>query len=139
MGRTFQRQLVARREDIAIAGAELEAWLDSARVPESASLLARLALEELATNVAVHGGAEGGERTVRVRCVAGEDELTIQVEDDGPPFDPSQAPTPDLAGPLTERRIGGIGLHLLRELSTRFEYRRSADRNSVLLVRAYDR
>lgn len=130
--RTWERTLGATRESIAEAGEELAAWLHAERIGETAALLARLALEELATNAATHGG---GARVVRVECRATPEELLVVVEDDGLAFDPRLAPSPDLDVPPEDRSPGGLGIHLLRELSDRFDYERSDGRNRVTLAR----
>lgn len=134
MGRIFQRTLRATRESIAEAAEDLAAWLDAERIPPPAALLARLALDELATNLARHGAGS----TMRIECRASPAEVRIHVDDDGPAFDPLHASAPDLDGPVEERRPGGLGLHLLRELSDRFEYERADGRNRVTLTKRHD-
>lgn len=133
MGSIFQRTLLATRASIAEAADELAAWLDAAHVAEPAALLARLALDELATNLAVHAGRPLP--TMNFECRQASGELTIRVDDDGPAFDPLEAPRPDLDGPVEQRRVGGLGIHLLRELADRFDYERTGGRNRVTLVR----
>lgn len=136
MGRIFQRTLRATRESIAEAAEDLATWLDAERIPPPAALLARLALDELATNLARHGA--GSDVSMRIECRASPDELRIHVEDDGPAFDPRTAPAPDVDGPVEGRRSGGLGLHLLRELADSFEYARVHDRNRVTLAKRRD-
>jgi len=136
MARIFQCTLRSTRASIAEAADSLAAWLEVERVPESAALLARLALDELATNLAMHAGDR--ERAMHVECRAKSGELLLHVDDDGPAFDPREAPVPDLDGPVEGRRIGGLGLHLLRELADRFEYERVDGRNRVVLARKFE-
>lgn len=136
MGSIFQRTLRATPDSIAGAAEELSDWLHAERIAEPAALLARLALEELATNLAMH--APGAEHAVHVECRATPRELLVCVEDDGPPFNPLDTPAPDLEAPIERRRVGGLGIHLLRELSDRFEYERSRGRNRVTLAKHVD-
>lgn len=91
-----------------------------------------LVLDELVSNVIRHGSwAEDSPRIwIRLEIVDVET-LHVEVEDSGPPFDPCSAPTPDLDVPLEERSSGGMGLQLVRELTSGMSYRRSAGRNSV--------
>ena len=56
------------------------------------------------------------------------------VEDDGVPFDPRDAPLPDLDASLDERQAGGLGMHLVRSTMDGIDYRREGGRN-VLTVR----
>src|SRR5262249_30439527 len=61
-------------------------------------------IDEVVGNAIGHGYAAGvrGEIVVRLRRRRGE--IEAEVEDDGRPFDPLQAPPPDLTAPLAERR-----------------------------------
>jgi serine/threonine-protein kinase RsbW len=135
---TFQREFVTRREEFRRAGDDLAAWLDAENIPASAALVARLALDELVANVAAHGADDGREPIVSFTCNAEPGHLLVQVDDDGLPFDPRQVPSPDLDVPLDERRIGGLGLHLLRRLASRFDYERRDGRNRVTLAADYE-
>jgi len=75
-----------------------------------------LALEEACANVIAHGYPPGspGPLEVEVRLETGR--VVLSVTDRARPFDPAHAPPPDLSSPWETRRIGGLGLHLIREL-----------------------
>jgi anti-sigma regulatory factor (Ser/Thr protein kinase) len=60
-------------------------------------------------------------------------ELVIEVEDDGRPFNPLQVPPPDLERPLAQRKVGGLGLHLVRELTSSIEYDRKDGKNRLVM------
>lgn len=136
MGRIFQITLNATPDAIAEAAGNLAVWLEAEHVPEPGALLARLALDELGANLVMHG--PGSERILRVECQINPGELLVQVDDDGPPFNPLDAAAPDLGAPLEQRVIGGLGIHLLRQLSDCFEYERFCGRNRVTLVKHDD-
>lgn len=59
--------------------------------------------------------------------------VVLCVEDDGPAFDPLAAPEPDLDAPLEDRPVGGLGIHLLREMMDTLDYVRRDDRNRLIL------
>jgi anti-sigma regulatory factor (Ser/Thr protein kinase) len=95
---------------------------------------ADLALEEHLTNVMKYGydDAQVHEILVRLEMVNGE--FQIEVEDDGKAFNPLDYPGPDLNLPLSERPIGGLGIHLIRKFMDELAYRREGGRN-VLQMR----
>jgi serine/threonine-protein kinase RsbW len=57
--------------------------------------------------------------------------LSATVSDDGKPFDLLAQPEPDIHAPIEERKIGGLGIHLLRKLMDKVDYRRAGDRNEL--------
>jgi serine/threonine-protein kinase RsbW len=74
-----------------------------------------LALEEILTNVICYGYADDREHEIRVRLRAQSGEVRIEVEDDGQPFNPLEAPEFDITKLLEETTIGGRGIHLVRK------------------------
>ena len=92
-----------------------------------------LALEEMITNVVEHAGFGDREHVLTVRLSLNEDEFVAQIEDEGREFDPTQHPTPELDAPLAERKIGGLGIHLVRQIMESMEYERVDGRNVVTL------
>src|SRR5438874_633297 len=95
-----------------VVGAASEAGLN-----KSAAYKLRLAVDEIVTNIVVHGYAESGlSGDVRIDPQVSGTELRLIVEDTGVPFDPfSLAPPGDLDKPLEEREIGGLGVYLAIE------------------------
>ena len=80
------------------------------------------AVDEVVTNVIEHGYAgRDGEVEVELE-VAGAD-VVVTVRDGCPPFDPTRVPPPDTTAPLASRPLGGIGVHLSRELTDRMTHR----------------
>jgi sigma-B regulation protein RsbU (phosphoserine phosphatase) len=88
-----------------------------------------LALEEILTNVISYGFRDEREHEISVRLRAEPGEVSVEVEDDGHPFNPLEAPEADTTLPLEERQIGGLGIFLVRKLVSGVEYRRQGDRN----------
>ena len=94
-----------------------------------------LAVNEIATNSIVHGYRnQPGMIEVALRQIG--DGVEICVRDDAPPFDATQAPAPELNLPLVNRPLGGMGIHLVRQLIDSLAYRARPDGgNEVILVK----
>lgn len=97
-----------------------------------------LAVDEIATNVILHGYEEAGRSGVLdVRADIEGRKLTVTLEDDGEPFDPRQSKLPDsedLLRPLEERPVGGLGLFLTIQGVDEFKYERAGGRNRNIFV-----
>ena len=121
---------------IAPANAAATTWLEANRVPPAATVLANLAIEELVTNCIKYGYSDSNEHLIDVAMMVADGQLIMYVTDDGRPFNPLEAPVPDLSLPLEERPIGGLGLHLLRTMSDSMTYERRGNLNCLTLVKA---
>ncbi len=94
----------------------------------------QLAVEEALTNTIVHGyGKQPGE--LMITCTASDGLVELQIEDSAPPFDPLSQPEPDLSAELDKRRIGGLGVHLIRRVMDEIVYRYEDGKNILVLVK----
>lgn len=90
-----------------------------------------LILEELGLNAMTYGGAS----SLRIVIAEDSDRVTIEISDDGGAFNPlNDAPAPQLDAALEDRSIGGLGIHLVRTLTSDLRYRREGGRNHLTLV-----
>jgi anti-sigma regulatory factor (Ser/Thr protein kinase) len=92
-----------------------------------------LALDEMITNVAQHAYPMGGEHHFTLQITVNNEEFVARIEDDGVEFNPNEHPIPDLGAPLEERKVGGLGVYLVRQIMTSVEYQRVAGKNVVTL------
>ena len=92
-----------------------------------------LACEEILANIVSYAYLDDREHEIKVRLSVQAGELRVEVEDDGHPFNPLEAPDPDLTTDLEDRKIGGLGIHFVRKLMDGLEYQRQGDRNLLTL------
>ncbi|MCY4416840.1 MAG: ATP-binding protein [Chloroflexi bacterium] len=92
-----------------------------------------LVLDELSVNIVNYGG-EASE--IEVSLDADADEVRVEISDDGRPFDPlTDAMEPDLDASLEDRAIGGLGIHLVREMMDELHYSREDGKNRLAMVK----
>lgn len=90
-----------------------------------------LMLDELLTNVAVHGyQGHGGWIEVVVEALESM-ALEARISDKGPAFDPTRRIPVDISAGIDERKIGGLGVHFIHQLADEFAYQRVQDTNVV--------
>lgn len=94
-----------------------------------------LALDEVFTNIVRYGYDDPQAHEIVVRFKGGRDSVRISVEDDGRPFNPLLAPEVDVNAALSERRAGGLGIHLVRRLLDQVRYQRRPAGNRLILIK----
>lgn len=98
----------------------------------------RLAVDEIATNIVVHGyQANDRSGDIVVRADVDDTAVTVTIEDWAPPFDPLSRQLPseaDLSQPLEERDIGGLGIYLAVRSVDELIHERRDDRNLTTFV-----
>lgn len=119
---------------IPMVGTALDEAMRSSAFSEDTIRDLQLAVEEAIANTVIHGyrGAAGD---VVVAIRATDDAVEVRIEDWASPFDPFQAPEPDLDSGLDERRIGGLGIFMIRQLVDGVSYQHAGGRNVLLLVK----
>ncbi|MFE3995372.1 ATP-binding protein [Streptomyces goshikiensis] len=110
---------------------------EGAALDKGAAYRIRLAVDELATNIVMHG-YRGGDGRITVRGRSGPGGVRITIEDTAPAFDPVEGRLPPVPGlPPERRRVGGLGIHLALTSVDEFSYTRRDGRNiSTLTVKA---
>src|SRR5262249_2512125 len=109
-------RLTIRNEigELARASAIAREHLERRGFEEEVVYAADLALEEVLSNVIRHAYDDGDRHEIMIAVRTSGRRVEMQIVDDGRGFDPVSAPAVDLAVPLERRRIGGLGIHLLR-------------------------
>ena len=104
-------------------------------VPSRTLYAVNLALDEIVTNVVLHGFDKTAGQELIARLSLQQSQFTVEVEDGGRAFNPHDAPPPDLNAPLEKRELGGLGIHLVKSLMDRVDYRRDGAKNILTMHR----
>lgn len=94
-----------------------------------------IAIDELYSNIANYGCDENsGEVTVLIETETDPRTVTITFVDNGRPFDPLSRPDPDVTLSAKERKIGGLGIYMVKKSmdDVRYVYR---DGKNILTIR----
>ena len=131
----FTLEIPARRDAFEGLRVKLAAVAADLRLPERETDHLLIAADEVFSNIAAYAYPDGG-GSVEVRLVKNADgtELAMTFSDRGIPFDPLAVKPPDTAAPPADRRIGGLGIHIVRHLMDGVVYRRTDDGRNVLTL-----
>lgn len=132
MERTFQ----AASEVLDQAQEFMEEQLESADCSPKFMMQMALILEELFLNVAHYAYPVEGGGPITIDISVTDGILQMILRDSGKPFDPfTEAPPPDLDSNVMDRRIGGLGVHLVKQLTNSYRYDYINGENTVTLTK----
>jgi sigma-B regulation protein RsbU (phosphoserine phosphatase) len=102
-------------------------------LPDEVVADVRLALEEVVSNVIRHAYAGKGDREIHVQLGVHGDEISLEVQDEGTPFNPLEHPEPDIGLPAEERSFRGHGILLVKRVMDEVAYRLEGGRNLLVM------
>lgn len=94
-----------------------------------------LAVDEASTNVIEHAYRGAADRVIELRFDDRGGELRVEVADDGQAVDPREVPRVDLRRYASERRTGGLGMHLMGRIMDSVSFRKDARGNVCCMVK----
>ena len=94
----------------------------------------QLATDEAASNIIEHAYENISNGVLELSCGVRDDSITIVLIDHGESFDPSEIPLPDLKADLSDRKIGGLGIFLMRKLMDEVHYEVTANKGNILTM-----
>ena len=107
-------------------------------LPEEVSFSVQLAIDELFTNIVSYGYDDEDSHQVEIKMSVQGRELQIDLIDDAKEFDPlHEAAQPDLDASLEDRRIGGVGIHLVKTMMDEVSYKYEDSKNHLTLVKKF--
>ena len=92
--------------------------IEKLNIPAKPGNKLRVAVDEICTNIRDYSGAA----YMRLSLSAEDGAYTLCIQDDGRPYNPLSAQTPDTTAPAEERKLGGLGIYMTRKLMDSMEY-----------------
>jgi serine/threonine-protein kinase RsbW len=108
------------------------AWTDHG-LDEDTQAELNIAIEEIVSNVMRHGGV-GVDRIV-IHVSVSPEEIRVEVEDPGLPFNPLDHDLPDPNMPLDQRRKGGLGILMVVRMMDQVDYERRDGLNRLVITK----
>ena len=136
----YQNSALIMRNDIEQIPTLAE-WIETLGIPADLSMPINLALEEIVSNVMLYAYPNTKSGQVLVECIRSTsaketgDRLIFTITDSGIPFDPTEQAEVDTTLSAEERPIGGLGIHLVRQIMDEVHYKRQDEKNILTLVK----
>ena len=102
-------------------------------LPELSISEINICLDELFTNIVSYGFNDDLEHKIKFTMTVDDNILTARIEDDGAPFNPLKKEAVELPEDVDSAKIGGLGIHITRELVDKISYARKGKINSVTI------
>ena len=119
------------RDEVARLAAAVDEFAEREEWPPALAFKANLAIEEFVLNVITHGSHRGLD-AISVNIDSAPDAVSIEIIDNGTAFDPlNDAPEPDLDSDVSERAVGGLGIHMVLEMIDDVTYARTNGQNRL--------
>ncbi len=98
----------------------------------------QLVVEEVFVNIANYAYQPPGSGDVKITCAVEKDMMKVALtfEDSGRAFDPLQKPDPDTTEPLDDRKVGGLGIFLVKNHVDGISYRREDGKNILTIEKS---
>ena len=127
MTKKCSKRLPAKIEELNNVLAFTEAELEAAGCPMKEQMAITVCLEEAFVNVASYAYPEDcGDDGIADLSVTIDEEnrtVTLEISDNGIPFDPLAKQDPDVTLSAEERSVGGLGIYMVKKMMDQVEYR----------------
>jgi anti-sigma regulatory factor (Ser/Thr protein kinase) len=97
-----------------------------------------IVLDDLLNNIISYAFEDSEEHKIEVSFRKDKQRLVITVVDDGVEFDPFLKGKPDIESEIDERRIGGLGIHMIKSIMDDYFYKRIKGQNHITLIKRTD-
>jgi anti-sigma regulatory factor (Ser/Thr protein kinase) len=95
----------------------------------------QIVLEELILNAMKYGQCEPAKGSIQLSIKRQGNDVLAVLSDNGIPFNPLEAAPPDLISDVVDRQVGGLGIHLVRNLVHSLRYERRDGRNYLYFAK----
>lgn len=107
---------------------------DDAGLDEKGRCAVEMAVDEACSNIIEHGYRGMLEGDIECTCDHNDKALTIIIRDHGQAFNIDDVPIPDITDNLEDRKVGGLGVFLIRELMDKVRYERLGETGNILTL-----
>lgn len=129
-------QIKSRTEELANVRDFISAVTQEVQAPQEIAGDIILAVDEACTNIIKHAYKFDPNGDIKIKVKYSAKEIAVQIRDHGVSFSPESVPTPDLKQYFEEKRVGGLGMYLMKSLMDDVHYKCVPGKfNQVLLTK----
>ena len=113
-------------------------FAEKLEIPDEVTTKFQIVFDEVLNNIISYAYSDSKEHDIEIELELSGNSLIVTFTDDGMPFNPASVNSPDLNQSLQDRKAGGIGLHLIRNLVDDLSYQRGINKNVMTLMKKFE-
>jgi sigma-B regulation protein RsbU (phosphoserine phosphatase) len=122
-----------KQEAIADATDRFRTFAEEHGVPTQDVMRVNLVFDEILSNIISYAYQDDAGHEIKIGIDLTAEKLLVSIEDDGIPFNPFAREEPDTSLSIEDREIGGLGIHLVKNVMDEVTYHRRQDANLLVL------
>ena len=135
----YKFELKNKISELKALNQHLNNWAKGTNLTANAILRINICLDELFTNIVYYGFEDDLEHTIKFTLKAESNLLTINIEDDGIPFNPLEKVDPEFPDNVDSAKIGGLGIHIIKQLMDNVRYERKQGNKLTMVKNIQDK
>jgi PAS domain S-box-containing protein len=132
---TIELHLINDKAEIDRCLMSLSEFCDRFDLPSEIRNNIAVVLDDLLNNIISYAFEDDEEHLIEVSLSTDQQRFIVTVSDDGVEFDPFLLEEPDIDSDISDRQVGGLGIHLTRSLMDDFSYRHIDGKNVTILMK----
>ena len=129
-----QIRLPAKRENLEKFSEQILQCAEKQGIDRKRLMQINLSLEEVLVNICDYSYRDN-EGDIEVICgLDNDNRFVIEITDSGIPFDIDSFDEPDMNADISERKVGGLGIYLIKKMMDDIQYRFEDNKNILKLI-----
>lgn len=117
-------------ESVSMVSDFFDSCLEEYEIPMRVGYSLKVVADEIYSNIVHYSGAKNAE----VLFVNAQEQITLVFRDDGIPYNPMEADTPDVTADLEDRQIGGLGMFMVKKMCQEVAYEYADGKNQMTVI-----
>ena len=131
----YSFELISKLSELKALNQHLIAFGRNIGLSEISISETNICLDELFTNIVSYGFKDDLDHKIKFTMKVNDNILIVNIEDDGEPFNPLEKKAVELPADVMSAEIGGLGIHITRELMDNICYERKRGKNKLTITK----
>ena len=136
-GSKHQMVIINSEENLPLLAEKIMRLCNDLNISSGSIYKVNLVVEELISNTISFGYNDDLQHEIMLNFQFDRGSISIEIIDDAKEFNPVVAADADTTSEISKRKIGGLGIHLVKNLTDAFTYQREGTKNITKIIIHY--